>query len=85
MASPSNPAAFAQQAGIGDHHQLVGPRPLGDLQHQIRAYARRFTRGDGKTMAVHPVRFYLDVGFVAQFIQPGLGLFGEAADLKMSW
>ncbi len=50
---PQQGGPFAQQGGIGDHHQLMGPGPLGNLQHQIRAYARRFTRGDGKTMAVH--------------------------------
>mgnify|MGYP000370229019 CR=1 FL=1 len=45
--------AFAQQGGIGDHHQLVWPVPLGYLQHQVRAYAGGLTRRDGKTMAVH--------------------------------
>jgi hypothetical protein len=29
----------------------MGPGPLGNLQHQIRAYASRFTRGDGKPVA----------------------------------
>ncbi|MNF94940.1 hypothetical protein D3C84_776700 [compost metagenome] len=42
-----------QQVGIGDHHQLMGPIPLGYLQHQIRTYARRFTRRDGETTTAH--------------------------------
>ena len=50
---PQQGGAFAQQGGIGDHHQLVWPVPLGYLQHQVRAYAGGLTRGDGKTMAVH--------------------------------
>ncbi len=52
MDSPTQGGPFAQQGGIGDHHQLVRPILQGYLQHQIRAYARRFTRRDGETTAV---------------------------------
>ncbi len=50
---PQQGGPLAQQRRIGDHHQLVRPILLGNLQHQIRADPGRFTWGDGETTTTH--------------------------------